>query len=135
MLALADAQHKIDLKQKRLWNSVLDEMEKYHRYKEKWGWGFIELQLYKNCTSDYCRIMRGNNQLHHHVRMYGKYRVKLKVDPWDEFNYYLGITDQPPDTSQELTASLALLEQSHSTITRSIQHAKRVISNHHEVIV
>lgn len=79
--------------------------------------------------------MRGNNQPHHHVRMYGKYRVKLKVDPWDEFDYYLGITDQPPDTSQELTASLALLEQSHRTITRSIQHAKRVISNHHEVIV
>ena len=134
MLALADAQHKIDLKQKRLWNSVLDEIMKYHRYKEKWAWRFIELQLHKNCMSEYCRIMRGNNQLHHHVRMYGKYRVKLNVDPWDEFNYYLGITDQPHDTSQELTATLGLMDQSHSTITRNIQHAKRVISNHHEVI-
>lgn len=37
VLALAKAQHKIDLEQKRLWNCVLYEMATYHQYKDTWG--------------------------------------------------------------------------------------------------
>jgi len=63
--------------------------------------------------------MRRSNQPHHHVKMFGKYKVKLKVDPWDEFDYHLGIVDQPPDTTQAISASRGLLNQSPRTITRS----------------
>ena len=127
VLALAKAQHKIDLKRKRQWNCVLDEMTTYHRYKEDWGWGFIELQTFRNCTSPYCRKLRRSEQPHPHVRMFGKYTAKLKVDPRDEFDYHLGMDDQPPETTQEINASLDLLDQSPRTISRNILCTKRVV--------
>jgi len=133
VLALAKAQHKIDLKRKRLWNSVLDEMATYHRYKEVWGWGFKELQTF----SPYCRRLRRSEQLHPHVRMFGKYKVEV-TDPWDEFDYHLGLTDQPPPPQKsflELNTSLGLLEHSTLTVSRNIESAKKVIRNHCKVIV
>ena len=132
VLALAEALHKIDLERKRQWNNVLDEMATYHRYKEAWGWGFIELQTFVNCTDPYCRVMRHSKQSHHHVRMYGKYKVE-HIDP-HEFDYHLGITDQPPQTIHEFKTFLGLLEEPPRTILKSIQHAKIIVKHHFKAI-
>ena len=67
VLALAEAQHKIDLERKRQWNCVLDEMDTYHRYKEAWGLGTLELKTFTNC------ICRRSRHLHPHVEMEGKF--------------------------------------------------------------
>ena len=110
-------------------------MATYHRYKEHWGWGFIELQSFRNCTRPYCRRLRRSKQPHHHVRMFGKYKIEV-TDPWDEYDYHLGLTDQPPpQTILELNTSLGLLEHSTLAVSRNIQSAKKVIRNHCKVIV
>ena len=134
ILALAKAQHKIDLERKRQWNCVLDEMATYHRYKEAWGWGFVELQTFRNCTSRYCRVMRRSRQPHHHVKMFGKYKVEY-TDLQDEFDHYLGMLDHTLQTIHELTASLGLLEYPPPTVLRDIQHAKNIVRRHHRIIV
>ena len=135
VLALAEAQHKIDLERKRRWNRVLSEMDAYHRYKKAWRWGFIELQTFTNCTNRYCRVMRRTNQPHNHVRLIGKYKIEY-TDPQDVFDYHLGMREQPPQTSHELTTCLGLLEFRPRAILKNIQHAKKLVSRHqHPVIV
>jgi len=134
VLALAEARHKIDLERKRRWNCVLDEMAAYHRYKKAWGWGFVELQTFTNCTNRYCRVMLRSKQPHNHVRLIGKYKVEY-TDPQDVFDYHLGILDQPPQSIHELTTSLGLLEFSPRTILKNIQHAKNIVRRHHRIIV
>ena len=134
ILALAKAQHKIDLERKRQWNCVLNEMNAYHRYKKAWGWGFIELQTFRNCTHRYCRVMRRSKQPHNHVKMFGKYKVEY-TDPQEEFDYHLGMLDHPPQTIHELTTSLGLLEYPPPTVLRDIQHAKNIVRRHHRIIV
>jgi len=134
VLALAKAQHKIDLERKRQWNNVLNDMATYHRYKEAWGWGFIELQTFVNCTGPYCQAMHGSRQPHYHVRMYGKYKVE-HIDPQDEFDYQLSLTDQPPQTIHEFTTVLGLPEHHPHTISRHFECAKNVVSHHHKVIL
>ena len=134
VLALAEAQHKIDLERKRRWNRVLSEMDAYHRYKNAWGWGFVELQTFVNCTNRYCRVMRRTHQPHNHVRLIGKYKIEY-ADPQDVFDYYLGMREQPPQTSQEFTTCLGLLEFPPRAILKNIQHAKNLVTRHHRIIV
>jgi len=130
VMALAEAQHKIDLERKRRWNRVLTEMAAYHRYKKAWGWGFVELQTFTNCTNRYCRVMRRSKQPHNHVRLFGKYQVEY-TDPQDVFDYHLGMLEQPPQTN----ASLGLLEFPPRTVLRNIQHTKNIVRRHHRIIV
>jgi len=135
VLVLAEAQHKIDLEQKRRWKCVLDEMTAYHRYKNAWGWGFVELQTFVNCTNRYCRVMRRSQQPqpHNHVRLTGKYKVKY-TDPQEEFEYDLGMRDQPPQSLHKLTATLGLLEFPPRTILKNIQHTKNLVRRHCQII-
>ena len=109
-------------------------MATYHRYKEAWGWGFVELQTFTNCTDHYCRVMRRSKQLHNHVRMFGKYKVEY-TDPQDVLDYHLGMLDQPPQTIHELNATLGLLEYTPRTVLRNIHHAKNIVRRPHRVIV
>ena len=74
VLALAEAQHKIDLERKRQWKCVLDEMDTYHRYKEAWGLGTLELKTFTNC------ICRRSRHLHTHVEMEGKFTFLSILD-------------------------------------------------------
>jgi len=78
--------------------------------------------------------MRRTNQPHNHVRLIGKYKVEY-TDPQDVFDYYLGMRDQPPQTSHELTTCLGLLEFPPRTILKNIQHAKNIVRRHHRIIV
>ena len=78
--------------------------------------------------------MRRTNQPHNHVRLIGKYKVEY-TDPQDVFDYYLGLRDQPPQTSHELTTCLGLLEFPPRTILKNIQHAKNIVRRHHRIIV
>jgi len=109
-------------------------MAAYHRYKEAWGWGFVELQTFTNCTDRYCRVMRCSKQPHNHVRMFGKYTVEY-TDPQDVFDYHLGMLDQPPQTIHELNAPLGLLEYPTRAVLRNIHHTKNIARRHHRVIV
>ena len=129
MLALAEAQHKIDLERKRRWNRVLCEMDAYHRYKKAWSLGSMELKTFVNCTTRYCRVMLRTNQPHNHVQLIGKYKVEY-TDPQELFDYYLGMRDQPPQTSHELTTCLGLLEFPPRAILKNIQHAKKIVRRH-----
>ena len=72
-------------------------------------------------------------QPHNHVRLTGKYKVKY-TDPQEEFEYDLGMRDQPPQSLHKLTATLGLLEFPPRTILKNIQHTKNLVRRHCQII-
>jgi len=73
-------------------------------------------------------------QPHHHVRMQGKYKMEY-INRQEEFDYHLGLRNQPPQTIHELSTILGLLEHHPRTISKSIPHATNILRRHHQIII